>query len=70
MFVRVEFRNHGVGSAALSSIVATAEQRSYARLVLSPSERAVRFYQRAGFIVPDDPAGDDPLLVRPLRRFV
>ncbi len=67
MFVRDEFRNQGVGSALLSEIVAIAEQRGYARVVLSPSERAVPFYQRAGFVVPDDPKAGDPLLVRPAR---
>ena len=65
MFVRDEFRNQGVGSALLSAIVATADERAYARTVLSPSERAVRFYTRAGFAVPDDPTAGDPLLVRP-----
>jgi hypothetical protein len=35
--------------------------------VLSPSARAVPFYRRAGFVVPDDAAGDDRLLVRPAR---
>lgn len=64
MFVRDEFRNQGVGSALLSAIVATADERAYAHLVLSPSEPAVPFYARAGFVVPDDSAGD-PLLVRP-----
>lgn len=64
MFVRDEFRNQGVGSALLAAIVATADEREYARLVLSPSERAVPFYQRAGFVVPDETASD-PLLVRP-----
>jgi GNAT superfamily N-acetyltransferase len=65
MFVREEFRNQGVGSAVLSTIIAAAEERGYARLVLSPSERAVGFYQRAGFLVPDESAGGDRLLVRP-----
>lgn len=66
MFVRQEFRNRGVGSALLAATVAAADERAYARLVLSPSERAVAFYQRSGFIVPDDPTARDPLLVRPV----
>lgn len=65
MFVRDEFRNQGIGSALLSAIVATADEREYARLVLSPSERAVRFYRRAGFVTPDDSPDRDRLLVRP-----
>jgi GNAT superfamily N-acetyltransferase len=65
MFVREDRRNRGIGSALLAVIVATADERGYARLVLSPSLRAVPLYRRAGFIVPDESAGDDRLLVRP-----
>jgi GNAT superfamily N-acetyltransferase len=65
MFVREEHRNRGIGSALLTAIVAAAEERGYARLVLSPSARALRFYRRAGFVIPDDAAGDHRLLVRP-----
>jgi GNAT superfamily N-acetyltransferase len=64
MFVRAEDRNRGVGSALLSAIVATAEQRGYVRLVLSPTARAIPLYRRAGFV----PAGEEDgelLLVRP-----
>jgi GNAT superfamily N-acetyltransferase len=67
MFVREQARNRGIGSALLHAIVTAADDRAYARLVLSPSEDAVRLYQRAGFIVPDDAAGGDRLLVRPGR---
>jgi GNAT superfamily N-acetyltransferase len=65
MFVREEHRNRGIGSALLTAIVAAADERGYARLVLSPSARARPFYRRAGFVVPDDAAGDHRLLVRP-----
>ena len=65
MFVREDFRNRGVGSALLAAIVEAAGERGYARLVLSPSERAVPFYRRAGFVVPSDAAENDRLLVRP-----
>jgi GNAT superfamily N-acetyltransferase len=64
MFVREELRGRGVGSALLEAIVAAADGRGYAHLVLSPTARAVPFYRRAGFVVPDDAAGDDRLLVR------
>jgi GNAT superfamily N-acetyltransferase len=64
MFVREEFRNRGVGSRLMPSIVTAAEDHGYARLVVSPS-CALSFYRRAGFIVPDDTAGEDRLLVRP-----
>jgi GNAT superfamily N-acetyltransferase len=66
MFVREDARDRGIGSALLATIIATAEERGYARLVLSPSERALPFYLRAGFVVPGAAAGGDRLLVRPL----
>lgn len=68
MFVREEHRNAGIGSALLAALVTAAEQRGYARLVLSPAQPALRFYRRAGFIVPDEGAGADQLLVRPLEQ--
>ncbi|MEA2445590.1 MAG: hypothetical protein QOJ12_2882 [Thermoleophilales bacterium] len=68
MFVREDVRNRGIGSALLTAVIAAAEERCYARLVLSPSARSLPFYRRAGFIVPDDTAADDRLLVRPGRR--
>jgi GNAT superfamily N-acetyltransferase len=67
MFVREELRNRGIGAALLQAIITAADERAYARLVLSPSARALPFYRRAGFVVPDDAAGDDRLLVRPSR---
>jgi GNAT superfamily N-acetyltransferase len=67
MFVREELRGRGVGSALLEAVTAAADERGYARLVLSPSARALPFYRRAGFVVPDDSAGGDRLLVRPGR---
>jgi GNAT superfamily N-acetyltransferase len=65
MFVLEDFRNRGIGSALLTAITSAAEERGYVRLVLSPSARSRPFYRRAGFVVPDDAAGDDRLLVRP-----
>jgi GNAT superfamily N-acetyltransferase len=66
MFVREGFRNRGIGSALLTTLMAAADERSYARLVLSPTARALPFFRRAGFIVADDAAGA-LLLVRPSR---
>jgi GNAT superfamily N-acetyltransferase len=66
VFVRDDLRNRGIGSAILAAIIAAAEERRYARLVTSPSPEALPFYGRAGFVVPDERAGDDRLLVRPL----
>jgi GNAT superfamily N-acetyltransferase len=65
MFVREEARDAGVGAALLDAVIAAAEARGYARLVLSPSERAIPFYARAGFLVPDGALAGDRLLVRP-----
>jgi GNAT superfamily N-acetyltransferase len=67
MFVREDLRNRGIGSALLTTIIGAADERCYARLVLSPSARSLPFYRRAGFVVPDDAAGDDRLLMRPGR---
>jgi GNAT superfamily N-acetyltransferase len=64
LFVCEGVRNRGIGSALLTHIVAAADERDYARLVLSPSAMALPFFQRAGFIVPDERAGGDRLLVR------
>jgi GNAT superfamily N-acetyltransferase len=68
MFVREEHRNAGIGSALLTAVITTAEERGYARLVVSPAHAALSFYRRAGFIVPDEGAGPDQLLVRALGR--
>jgi GNAT superfamily N-acetyltransferase len=65
MFVRAEMRGRGVGSALLGAVVAAADGRGYARVVLAPSERAVAFYRARGFVVPVEDAGGDRLLVRP-----
>ena len=63
--VREDFRNVGIGSALLVTMINFADGRGYARLVLSPSARALPFFRRNGFIVPDERAGQDRLLVRP-----
>jgi GNAT superfamily N-acetyltransferase len=65
MFVREEFRDRGVGSSLMACMITAAEEHGYARLVVSPSPRALTFYRRAGFIIPDDTAGDHRVLVRP-----
>src|SRR6478735_4402117 len=64
-FVREDLRDRGIGSALLAAVIAESEARGYARLVLSPTERAVPFYERAGFVAADASAGGDRLLVRP-----
>lgn len=65
LFVRENVRNRGIGSALLTRIATAADERGYARLVLSPSARTLAFFTRAGFSVPDETAGGHRLLVRP-----
>lgn len=67
MFVSEACRNSGIGTRLLSEVIAAAEERSYARLVLAPSARAVPFFQRAGFVSADDASGE-LLLVRSMAR--
>lgn len=66
MFVLEARRGAGAGSALLREMVAAGRARGYVRLVLSPSERAVPFYERAGFRLPDASVAGDRLLVLPL----
>lgn len=49
VYVVPEHRNRGIGGAMLDEAVALADAQGFARLVLSPSERSVPFYERAGF---------------------
>lgn len=58
-FVLPAYRDQGTGSRLLAAILRYADERGFARVVLSPSERSVPFYRRAGF----GPA--DALLLRP-----
>jgi GNAT superfamily N-acetyltransferase len=46
LFVREEFRNRGIGSALLNTIITTSDERSYARLVVLP--RANRRFGSTG----------------------
>lgn len=48
-FVLAAHRDHGIGGALLRALLAEADARGCVRVVLSPSERSVRFYERAGF---------------------
>jgi GNAT superfamily N-acetyltransferase len=64
MFVREDLRNRGVGAALLAAIIGESDARGYARLVLSPTERAVPLYRRAGFADADAAVGNDRMMVR------
>jgi GNAT superfamily N-acetyltransferase len=58
-FVLADHRNAGHGRVLLSECTRHADEHGFARLVLSPSDRSVPFYARAGF----EPATS--LMVRP-----
>ncbi|GAA1670075.1 GNAT family N-acetyltransferase [Fodinicola feengrottensis] len=49
VFVRPKYRDAGAGRELLDAAIAYARDEDFARLVLSPSERSVPFYRRAGF---------------------
>jgi GNAT superfamily N-acetyltransferase len=49
VFVLAPYRNRGIGARLLDAALAHARSRDFARVVLSPSERAIPFYARAGF---------------------
>jgi GNAT superfamily N-acetyltransferase len=48
-FVLAEHRNQGIGQRLLDALLDHADRNGFARVVLSPSERSIPFYQRAGF---------------------
>ncbi len=58
-FVLAAYRDRGIGSRLLRALLAYADDHGYLRVVLSPSERSVPFYQRFGF------GAGSGLLVRP-----
>jgi GNAT superfamily N-acetyltransferase len=50
VFVDATRRDAGVGRQLLDAATAYAVDHRFARIVLSPSERSVPFYSRAGFV--------------------
>jgi len=48
-FVAAAHRDGGVGGRLVAACTAYADDHGFARIVLSPSERSVPFYARAGF---------------------
>jgi GNAT superfamily N-acetyltransferase len=48
-FVLAEHRNQGIGNRLIRALLDHAARNDFARVVLSPSERSIPFYQRAGF---------------------
>jgi len=61
VYVARGHRGRGIGRVLLDAVIAHADAHGFARLVLSPSERSVPFYERAGF------APATSLLLRPGR---
>ena len=49
VFVREDARGCGLGSALLGALIAAADERGYAHLLLAPSAEALPFFRRAGF---------------------
>ncbi len=48
-FVLAPYRNQGIGSQLLGAVLGYAREHHFARVVLSPSEKSIPFYRRAGF---------------------
>jgi GNAT superfamily N-acetyltransferase len=48
-FVLAAYRNQGIGGQLLDAVLGYASENGFARVVLSPSERSIPFYERAGF---------------------
>ena len=53
-FVLAAYRNRGIGGQLLDAVLGHAREQGFARVVLSPTERAIPFYQRAGFAPADE----------------
>ena len=49
VFVLAEYRNRGIGSRLVSAALNYADHNGFVRVVLSPTERSVPLYERAGF---------------------
>src|ERR1700729_1762933 len=48
-FVLATYRDQGVGGQLLDAVLGYASENGFVRVVLSPSERSIPFYERAGF---------------------
>jgi GNAT superfamily N-acetyltransferase len=48
-FILAAYRNQGIGTQLLSAALHYADENDFARVVLSPSARAIPLYERAGF---------------------
>jgi GNAT superfamily N-acetyltransferase len=48
-FVLAAYRNQGIGGRLIGAVLGHARENHFVRVVLSPTERSIPFYQRAGF---------------------
>jgi len=48
-FVLAAYRNQGIGRQLITVVLGYADENGLVRVVLSPSERSIPFYERAGF---------------------
>jgi GNAT superfamily N-acetyltransferase len=48
-FILAAYRNQGIGTQLLNAVLRYADDNDFARVVLSPSDRAISLYERAGF---------------------
>ena len=48
-FVLAAYRNRGIGGQLLGAVLGYASENGFARVVLSPTQRSIPFYERAGF---------------------
>jgi GNAT superfamily N-acetyltransferase len=48
-FVLAAYRNRGIGRQLVQAVLGYADENAFARVVLSPTERSIPFYERAGF---------------------
>ena len=53
-FVLAAHRNRGVGRQLLDAVLGHAASQGFVRVVLSPSDRSIPFYLRAGFRAADE----------------
>lgn len=48
-FILAAYRNRGIGRRLISAVLGYADENGFARVVLSPTDRSIPFYERAGF---------------------
>lgn len=62
-YTKPEYRNQGIGSKLLKRVVEWAKMEDLELLIVYPSERAIPFYERAGF------TGENDVLELTLREY-